>query len=173
MILATTSQATTLAMVAADGRTDLYGQAVVYNDAGGVVTTINLAHVAGGLYQAVYTPGTEGYYQVVYRMYFDVARTQDAGYEVQAETLDVSGFRTNIIRLLGLVHENAIVDLTTYDGDGNLTSGRVRLYNNSANASAAAVASPATYDTGKVAEWQVTATFGSGFMTKHWITRVV
>lgn len=173
MILITTNEATTLAMVAADGRTDLYGRAVVYDSLGGVTATVDLTHVAGGLYQASYTPTVSGYYQVVYRMYFDALRTQDAGYEVQGETLDVSNFRTNIIRLLGLVHENALIDQTVYDGDGNLTSARVRLYDSAANAASASAASPAAYNTGKIAEWQVTATFSAGFMSKHWITRVV
>ena len=36
----------------------------------------------------------------------------------------------DIKRLLGLTHENIFIDNPTYDGDGNMTSARVRIYSN-------------------------------------------
>ena len=172
MLLATVNEAVTLSMLASDGRTDLFGQARVYNSLGGLVTTINLSHVAEGVYQSNYTPTAEGYFQVVYQLYFDSGRTVDAGYEHQAETLDVNSFRTNILRILGLLHENAVVDQQSYDGDGNLTQARIRSYNSSTNASNAAAVSPATYNTGLLFTWQVDATYSSGSLVKYVITRV-
>lgn len=64
MLLATVNEAVTLSMLASDGRTDLFGQARVYNSVGGLVTTINLAHAAEGIYQVQYTPTTEGYFSI-------------------------------------------------------------------------------------------------------------
>jgi hypothetical protein len=39
----------------------------------------------------------------------------------------------DIKRLLGLTHENIFIDNPVYDGDGNLTSARVRIYSNPAS----------------------------------------
>lgn len=172
MLLATVNEAVTLSMLAADGRTDLYGQARVYNSVGGLVATVNLSHAAEGLYQSNYTPTTEGYFQIVFQLYFDAGRTVDAGYEHQGETLDVNSFRTNILRILGLLHENAVVDQQSYDGDGNLTQARIRSYNSATNAANASAVSPASYNTGLLFTWQVDATYSSGSLVKYVITRV-
>lgn len=40
---------------------------------------------------------------------------------------------TLLIRALGLMHENSVLDQTIYDGANNLTSGRLRIYNTKAN----------------------------------------
>jgi hypothetical protein len=172
MLLATVNEAVVLSMLASDGRTDLFGQARVYNSVGGLVSTVSLAHVAEGVYQVSYTPTIEGYFSVVYQLYFDAGHTVDAGYEHQGETLDVSAFRTNILRILGLVHENAVVDQQAYDVDGNLIQARIRAYDSAANANAASAISPTAYLTGLRFTWQVDATFTSGALSKYVITRL-
>jgi hypothetical protein len=172
MLLATVNEAVTLSILASDGRTDLFGQARVYNASGSLVSTVNLNHVAEGLYSINYTPTTEGYFNVIYQLYFDAGRTVDAGYDHQGETLDVNSFRTNILRVLGLLHENAVVDQQTYDGDGNLLTARIRSYNNSTNASNASAVSPAAYNTGLLFTWQVDAAWASGEAVKYTIVRV-
>ena len=172
MLLATVNEAVTLSMLASDGRTDLHGQARVYNSTGALVATVNLSHIAEGLYQSNYTPNTEGFFQVVYQLYFDSGHTVDAGYDHQGETLDVNSFRTNILRILGLLHENAVVDQQSYDSDGNLTQARIRSYNSAINAQNASAVSPNTYNTGLLFTWQVDATYSSGSLVKYTITRL-
>lgn len=44
---------------------------------------------------------------------------------------------TLLTRALGLMHENSVMDQTTFDPSNNLTSARLRLYNTKANAVAA------------------------------------
>lgn len=172
MLLATVNESVILSMLASDGRTDLFGQARVYDGSGGLVVTITLPHVAEGVYQVLYTPTIEGYYSLVYQLYFDSGHTIDAGYEHQGETLDVNSFRTNILRILGLVHENAVVDQQAYDIDGNLLQARIRAYDSATNATNAASVSPSPYTTGLQFTWQVEATFTGGALSKYVITRL-
>lgn len=170
MLLATINEAVTLSMLLADGRTDLFGQVRIYDSGGTLQTTINLTHSAEGLYQAQYTPGVEGYFNVVYQVYFDVGRTMDAGYDKQGETLDVNSFRINLLKVLGLVYENSVIDQQSYDVDGNLLSGRVRSYDSATNANQASAVSPAPYTIGLRYTWNVTAAYNSGLLSKYTIT---
>lgn len=172
MLLATVTQPTTLSVMASDGRTDLFAQARVYNSVGSLVATVNLTHVAEGLHQGQHTPAVEGYFNVVYQLYLDAGRTLDAGYEHQGETMDVSAFRTNILRIMGLLHENAVVDQQSYDTDGNLIQARIRSYDSSANATAASAISPNPYTTGLLFTWEVAATYTTGALSKYSIIRL-
>lgn len=173
MLLGTPSETLTLSMVTADGRTDLFGRVRVYNSLGALVTSIDLSHVAEGLYTGNYTPSTEGYYSLVYELFFDAGYTVTAGYEKHGETLDVSGFRTNILRILGLVHENSVVDMQNFDQEQNLTFARVRVYDNAANASAAAAASPGAYNTGLRFHYEVHASYTNGLLNNYNMLRIV
>lgn len=164
--------AITLTHLASDGAIGLYSQAVVYNSSNSPVDTVNLNHVAGGLYTANYTQATEGFYSLVFTFYTDLARTIPADYDIQGELLEVNSWRTNILRLLGLLHENTVVDQTTYDSDGNLLTARIRTYNNSTNAAAALAVSPATYNTGLTFEYSVSASYAAGLMSKYNIQRI-
>lgn len=160
-------------MMAADGRSDLFGQAKVYNSVGSLVTTIPVNPVADGLYSGSWTPTLEGYYSVRYEFFFDNAYLIPAGYEVHGETIDVTSFKANILRLLGLVHENSVVDLVAYDVDGNMIQSRIRTYDSAANSMAALAASPAGYPTGLRFQYQVSATYSGGVLTKYHIERQV
>lgn len=64
-----------------------------------------------------------------------------------------------LLRALGMLHENSVLDVTSFDSNNNLTAGRLRIYNSKANADAAMAASPGTYDTGKIGHYSITATY--------------
>jgi hypothetical protein len=173
MLLATVNEAIALSVLAADGRTDLYGQVRVYNPAGSLVSTLDMTHVTEGLYSVSYTPSTEGVFSLVYELYFDAGRTVSAGYGKEGEALDVNSFRTNILRILGLVHQNSVVDSQIYDSDQNLTYARIRCYDSTANASAAAAIAPAPYNTGKIFEYEVNAAYSGGVLSKYHIAKIL
>lgn len=173
MLLASPNKPALLSMVAADGRTDLYGKVAVYNVSGGLVTQLNLDHTVAGIYSGTWTPSDEGYYQARYEFFADVFRTVSANYEIQAEMIDVTGIKENVLRVMGLLHENSVVDQQLYDGDQNLTSARIRCYDNAVNASAASAVSPAPYLTGLQFQYQVSASYAGGLLTKYNINRVM
>lgn len=172
MLLGTPNEPLILSMLAADGRTDLYGRARVYSAGGSLDATVLMSHVAEGMYSALHTPTTEGYYNVVYELFFDPARTIAAGYEKQGEVLDVNSMRTNVLRLLGLVHENSVVDQQVYDSDSNLTGARIRCYDSAVNATSAAAIAPLPYMTGLKFIYEVHASYSAGNLDKYYITRL-
>jgi hypothetical protein len=173
MLLATVSKSVLLSVIAADGRTDLYCRAQIIDSSGSPVTTIALPHQTLGMYGVNYTPSLEGYFNIIYQFYFDSGFTIPAGYESAAETLDVSSFRTDVLRVLGLAHENSVIDMQVYDGDENLTSARVRCYDSAVNASAASAISPTVYLTGLRFEYQVTASYSGSLLNKYNINRIL
>lgn len=71
-------------------------------------------------------------------------------------TTAASGITTSLgaqlTRALGLMHENSVMDQTTFDGSNNLTSGRLRIYNSKANALAAGL-------TGLLNTYTITASY--------------
>jgi hypothetical protein len=164
VLAATLNEALPLQMLLTDGRTDLYGQVRLYNASGSLVSTLNLAHVTEGLYQVSWTPSTEGWFTAVFEMYFDAGRTVDAGYEKQGEQIEVSTTKTNILRVLGLTHENSVVDQQVYDMNGRLTSARIRSYDSKANAQAATLV-------GLRFQYTVQAEFTGGALSKYQILR--
>jgi hypothetical protein len=68
-------------------------------------------------------------------------------------------FAVLLLRGLGLLHENSVLDLAIFDGNNNLTSGRLRVYDSKTHADAALAASPGTYDTGKIGQYVIAATY--------------
>jgi len=154
MLRATLNEAVPLQVLAADGKTDLYAQAFVYRD-GVLLTTLPLPHLDAGLYGVSYTASQEGYLSVVYKLFYDSGFTVPADYEYEAEVLEVSSDKTNILRLLGLMHHKAVLDQQMFDGAGNLTSARLRAYDTQAHADLAGL-------TGLLFTWQVAALYTSG-----------
>jgi len=163
----------TLSALTADGEEGLYPQVKIYDSSNVVVSTVDLVSVEGGLYTAQFTPNTAGIFVGVVTHYADAAHTVLAGYTKDLVTIDVNSIKTNILRILGLLHQNAVVDNTTYDVDGNMLSGRVRCYDTKVNAQAAEAVSPAAYNTGKTFEYQVTAEYNSSKMTKYTMVQVL
>jgi hypothetical protein len=164
MLRATLQESIPLQVLAADGRTDLFARVTIYQDVF-VLGTLDLPHIDQGLYGSSYTPTQEGYLTARYALYEDVGFTVPASYDLEAELIEVSSDKTNILRILGLMHENSVLDQTVYDNHGNLLSGRIRAYDTKANAQAAGL-------TGLRFTWAVTATYtGPGMLTRYGIER--
>ena len=164
MIQATLNEAMPLQMLATDGREDLYGLVRIYNEAGALVTSIPLLHVAEGLYSASWTPTVEGWFTAVTELFFDSSYTVDAGYEKAGEQIEVTQTKTNILRMLGLVYDNSIVDQQVFDADENLLSARIRAYDSKANALLAGL-------TGLRFQYKVEAEYTGGKLSKYQIVR--
>lgn len=164
MISATLNEPAPLQVLAADGRQDLYARAKIYDTAGTWIASVPLPHLQDGLYGATWIPVIEGFFTAVYQLFFDADYLADAGYSRQGETIEVTETKTNILRLLGLVHENSIVDQQMWDSQGNLTSARVRSYDTKANAIAAGI-------TGLRFIYSVNAQYSGGLLNKYEILR--
>lgn len=164
MIQATLNEAVPLQMLATDGREDLYGLVRIYDDAGALVASLPLVHVAEGLYSASWTPAIEGWFSAVTELFFDSAYTVDAGYEKAGEQIEVTQTKTNILRMLGLVYDNSIIDQQVFDADDNLLSARIRAYDTKANALLAGTA-------GLRFQYRVEAEYTGGRLSKYQVVR--
>jgi hypothetical protein len=163
MLRATLNQAVPLQVLAADGRTDLFARATLYaNEA--VLTVLTLPHIASGLYGTNYTPDAEGYISAVYELFFDSGFTAAANYDLESEMMEVSSDKTNILRILGLLHENTVFDNQVYDSGGNLVSGRLRAYDTKSHALTAGLP-------GLLFTWAVSASYTGGQLSQYLITR--
>lgn len=166
MLIASLNEPVPLRILAADGRTDLYGQIRIYNATGMLVSSLNIDHMNEGIYGTTWTPSLEGYFSYVGELYLDSMRVIESGYEKVAETVDVNSAKAMLLRILGLQHENTFIDNQAYDGNRNLLSARVRSYDSPTNATAAGT-------TGLVATYAVTATYdGQSRLNSYLMTRV-
>jgi hypothetical protein len=152
MLRATLSESVPLQIFVPDGRTDLYARVRVVNAIGGIIATLFPAHLTNGLYSADWTPSIEGYFSAIYELFLDAGLTMVAEYERDAEMIEVSSDKTNLLRLLGLAHENAVLDQQVYGSNGRLQSARLRAYDSAANAQAAGAS-------GLRFTWQISATY--------------
>lgn len=173
MLMVNPSELFILNALAADGRTDLFARAKIYNSSNSLVNTISLPHVTVGSYATTTSLATEGYYTVLYQFFLDAGFTQPADYGKTSEAIDVNSMKSNVMRILGLLHENSLIDMNSYDGNGNLLSARIRVYDGSVNLAAASAISPAAYVTGQLYEYTVSATYAGDLLTKYSITRVM
>lgn len=64
-----------LELMLADGDTGMFPRATVYNDAGALQATIDLTHVALGLYQGLWTSPTAGHFSVAFVVYSNSGHT--------------------------------------------------------------------------------------------------
>lgn len=79
----------------------------------------------------------------------------------EADTFaSVAGVAAQMTKALGLMHENSVLDTTTFNGDNNLTSGRYRTYDTKAHALAAGVL-------GLIATYTITATYTGKLLTSY------
>jgi hypothetical protein len=163
MLRATLNEPVPLQVLASDGRTDLYAQASIYRS-GVLLGTVDLVHQDQGLYGGVYTPTQEGYLTTVYRLYSDPSMTVLAPYDLEGEVIEVSSDKLNLLRILGLLHENSVFDQQVYDGARNLTSGRVRCYKDKAS-------SLAQDPAGLLFTYQLSAAYTNGNLSFYRITR--
>jgi hypothetical protein len=164
MLVAPLNEAVPLRLFASDGDTSLFGRIHIYNASGSLIANLTLSHIAEGLYGANWTPTVEGIYASVGQLFLDAGFTVDAGYDRDADDIDVSTMKASVIRLLGLVQENTVIDQQGYDVGGNLTTARIRTYNSKTNALAAGV-------TGIVAQYTMTAIYSSGQLVDYKVVR--
>lgn len=172
-----------LTNVVSDGRDDLYCRASILDDSGAEIGVVYPSYKSSGVYSVSWTPPDVGYYTVVYQLFHDSGYLHDANYDLASEDIRVtealstsvsaiesalSSMQLALARLLGLSQENSVIDSQIYNEIGNLTSARIRCYNSSANAAIASSTSPASYNTGLVASYTVSATYNSsGALTKY------
>lgn len=163
MLRATLNEAVPLQVLASDGNTALFARALIYR-AGALEATVSLLPIAGGLYGLDHTFVQEGYVSVVYQLFFDAGLTVPAPYDLESEIIEVSSDKSNILRILGLLHENAVFDQQVFDVSGNLVSGRIRSYDTKLNAQAAGL-------TGLLFTWLLSAVYTGGQLSRYSLTR--
>lgn len=164
MLRATANEPIPLRAIAADGRTDLYARATVYKSDGSVLVTLPLPHIASGMYGTTYTFSQDGYYTTIYEFFEDAAYTVPSDYNIGAEDIEANSDKTNIMRILGLVHQNAVLDNQTYNAEGNLVSARLRIYDTKANAQAAGT-------TGLLFQYTINAVYVAGELTSYTVVK--
>ena len=163
MLRATLNESVPLQVLASDGRADLYARAFLYFNAA-LVTSFDLTNIGNGLYGTTWTPDTEGYYSVIYQLFLDAGFTVAGDYDLESETVEVCSDKTNLLRILGLLHQDAVFDNQTYDGEGNFTGGRLRCYDSKANALSAGL-------TGLLFTYTITASYTGGQLSSYRITK--
>jgi hypothetical protein len=155
MLRATLNETIPLAALVSDGNTGLYPRTTVLNSSLSTVDVLYPTHATKGLYSCDWTPAAEGYYMTVVEFFLDALHTVPASaYPNGGESIEVTSDKTNILRILGLNHENAVLDNQTYDGARRLTSARLRAYDSAANAALAGLG-------GLLFEWTVAAAYDS------------
>lgn len=164
MISATLHEATPLTILAADGRSDLFGRVQLYQADGTLLQSMPLSHVADGLYSVLWTPQTEGYFTAVSQFFYDPGFAVPANYERTGELIEVSTTKTNILRIMGLHHENSVLDQQIYDADGNLLQARLRCYDSKANAVLGG-------NNGIRFIYTIAASYTNGALTRYAVTR--
>jgi YD repeat-containing protein len=165
MLFAAPSETVPIHLLATDANGALFPEVKVYDPAGAFVANIYPTHIANGYYHTTYVaPATEGIYALVGRFWSDAGYTVDAGYEQQGEVLDVGSIKSNTMRILGLLHENAHIYNQTYDGDDNLTGANIRVYDSKANAILAGMG-------GLRYEYTIQASYTAGLLTSYKILR--
>lgn len=165
MIRATLGEAIPLQVQAGAGETDLYARVKLYDLTGSLVTTVSLSHIDNGLYGTTYTFTSDGHYTAVYQLFLDAGFISPSTYDIEAESVEANSDKTNILRLLGLTHDNVYIDQQSYDNDGNLTSSRVRHYDSKASAQT-------HHDVnGLLNTWTVTATYELGRLKTYEVVR--
>ena len=68
-----------------------------------------------------------------YLIVWSVSDTDDDFTPTYTEDLQISIDKTKVDKILGLVHQNILIDQTVYDEYGNLESARLRIYEDSAS----------------------------------------
>jgi hypothetical protein len=141
----------------ADGKVNQFPRAFVYDGAGSLDDTIDLTHIADGLYSGDWTPTNTGEHCASIIVYKNGSYTQvNKAYDQVCEPISVhTASLSDITIVKALLHDNSVVDQQTYSQYGDrwlLTGTRVRGYDTKANAQAAGA-------TGLLFTFTVTATY--------------
>ena len=98
------------------------------DEVSGTVSVV-ISELGNGHYRATFTPNTVGtWYLAVYHATHFPWGKEDT---IQVFNNDFDSIGDLLIRILGLTQENHYIDNTNYDDDNNLTSCRVRIYDDS------------------------------------------
>ena len=151
-----------IVMILTDGNEVQNPRAEIY-DSGGTVplATLDLEHKVKGRYESNWTPTSTGLFAAHFFVYSDAAHTiENIVYERAVEQVfvaqsDVDDLAAAVVRLLGLNHENAFIDNTSFDVMNQLIGCRIRLFDSKANAEAATDGDG--YSTGLIATYTMEA----------------
>jgi len=83
-----------------------------------------------------------------YLIVWSVSGTDDDFAPIYTEDLQISIDKIKVDKILGLVHQNMLIDQTEYDDYGNLSDARLRIYEDSASVGT---------DNNVIATYQITA----------------
>lgn len=153
-----------IAMILEDGNSSQYPQSEIYAQGSAVpLTTIDLLHKARGRYEANWTPSSVGTYSAVFLVYADAGHSiENIVYSREIEQIFVSqtgidDLAAQVVRILGLVHENAFIDNTVHDALGSLVAARIRIFSSKDNVELATDGGSET--TGLIATYEIETTY--------------
>jgi hypothetical protein len=136
---------------------------------------LSISEVAG----TGFTPGTDDLHAIKDAA-VPLARSQDI-IDIKARTTNLpvntsttlAEMSTLIMRALGMLHENSVLDLCSYDPlTNNLLAARLRTYSTKADSIAAkALGDGTTYDTNKIGQYSIVAEYNGDNMTNYMIVR--
>ena len=92
-------------------------------------SNVSFTELGDGHYYASFTPNKVGNWMLVvyHSTYFSWGKSNS----IQVFNNDFDSISTILTRILGLTQENYFVDNTIYDTEGNMTSSRIRIYDDS------------------------------------------
>ena len=158
MIEVEAASAVLLELALKDGSVNFYPRAEVYDSASSLVTTVNLAHVAGGLYQGTLPAQAVGQYSVIFLTYSDPGHTTLAGFERVSEHIQwvltvgervwteailahvsAGSAAEALFSAFGNAGGNVRDDALAYDGNSRPVTLRRRIFPNAATANASTI----------------------------------
>ena len=128
-----------LELVLEDGDITLYPKARVYQVGNASpLASINLNHLAEGLYEGSWNPLAIGVYSVVYTVYTDPARTiPSTRYSKELDQLlvraDLEQQIKDMVEQILAGQENSFIDNTVYDDCCQVLSSRLRVFDSKAH----------------------------------------
>lgn len=153
-----------IVMVLSDGNETQHPRAFVYTAGGTTPTsTLDLLHKHLGRYEANFIPSSAGVFSITFIVYSDSGHaTENITYSREAEQVfvtdnDKDDLAAMLIRVLGLVHENAFIDNTVFDAFGQLIAARVRIFDSAMNVDMATDGGSET--AGLVATYEITSVY--------------
>ena len=98
----------------------------LFNPSGAEVNELNIIEFQTGYYRVEFIPDVIGtwYLTIYHNQYFPWGKSDD----IQVYQSDFDTLTEGLLEILGLVHSNIFIDNPVYDGHGNLTNARVRIY---------------------------------------------
>jgi hypothetical protein len=151
-------------MVLEDGNEVQHPQVELYAPgATSPTAVIDLPHKVRGRYEASWTPPSADVWSAQFFVYADAAHTvENITYtrsieQIVATNSSIDDLSSRIIRILGLVHENAFIDNTVHNAEGSLVAARVRIFDSRAAVEAATDGGSET--AGLIATYEIETTY--------------